>query len=171
MPVPWSKEEEIKLINEIKEKKSYEEISKIHDRSISALMMRYNKIVYDNIEAGKSKKSLGKLFNKSVESITQSYYEHKAFLDKKDITNQKKEDDKNTEKNKVDKSEKINTEKSEKNDDKYAKLLQKINIIQKENILLKEIIENIKTKNKLNKSLNDKELFNEIIRLIKKYNK
>lgn len=134
MPVPWTKEEEIKLINEIKDKKSFEEISKIHDRTISALMMRYNKIVYDNIEAGKNKKSLAKLFNKSIESITQSYYEHKAFLDKKEITSQKKLEDKESEKIKIVKSDKISTEKSniiKNDDDKYKKLLQKLEFMQK----------------------------------------
>jgi len=165
MPIPWTKDEELKLINEIKDKKTYDEISKIHNRSISALIMRYNKIIYDNIEAGKSKKSLAKLFNSTIELITQSYYEHKSFLDKKELTNPKKEDD-----NKVseDKTKSIKSEKAEESS-KISKILEKLSQVQKENELLKEIIENIKLKNKLNKSLNNKDLLNDILKIIKKY--
>lgn len=86
MPTPWTKDEEKQLIKEIKSNKTFDEISKIHNRTISAIMMRYNKIVYDNVTAGKSKSELAKILNTTIDKITQSYYEHKAFVEKKDLT-------------------------------------------------------------------------------------
>jgi hypothetical protein len=48
MPQSWSKDEEKQLLKEIKLGKSYNELAKIHSRSISALIMRFNKIIYEN---------------------------------------------------------------------------------------------------------------------------
>ena len=85
MPQSWSKDEEKQLLKEIKLGKSYNELAKIHSRSISALIMRFNKIIYENIENKKSKSSLAKLLNITIDKVNQAYYEHKAFLEKKGI--------------------------------------------------------------------------------------
>jgi len=83
MPQSWSKDEEKQLLKEIKSGKTYNELAKIHNRSISALIMRFNKIIYENIENKKTKSSLAKLLNITIDKINQAYYEHKAFLEKK----------------------------------------------------------------------------------------
>jgi hypothetical protein len=85
MPQPWTKEEEKKLLKEIKQGIQYNKISIIHNRSVSALMMRFNKIIYENIQAGKTKSHLAKLLNLPLDKINQSYFEHKAFLEKQTI--------------------------------------------------------------------------------------
>jgi hypothetical protein len=161
MPTSWTKEEEKQLITELKENKSFEELSKIHNRSISALMMRYNKIIYDNVEAGKSKKSLAKLLNTTVDKITQSYYEHKAFIEKKETINNEKveENKKSEEKVKVQENEKVGE-----ND----KLIKTLKLLQKENKILKDILQNLENKKKLEKNLDNKELYNYVMKILKK---
>ncbi len=160
MPTSWTKDEEKQLIKELKENKSYEELTKIHNRSVSALMMRYNKIIYDNIEAGKSKSSLAKLMNTTIDKITQSYYEHKAFIDKKSIIDNSKDTEK---KHLSENKEKKNTQY-----DKGNNLEKKIDLLQKQNQLMKQLIDNIKIKKELGKIVTDKDLYNLIIKFIKK---
>ena len=161
MPTSWTKDEEKQLVKEIKEKKSYDELSKIHNRSVSALIMRFNKIIYDNIEAGKNKQKLAKLFDMSIDKINQSYYEHKAFLEKKQIINKEELSAKSEKSTKSIKSKEIT------DDSKYSKIMKKMEILQKENKLMKEIIENVQLKQKMGKTLNNKELYAEIMKLIK----
>lgn len=151
MPTSWTKEEEKQLISELKENKSFDELSKIHNRSISALMMRYNKIIFDNIEAGKSKKSLAKLLNITIDKITQSYYEHKAFMEKKQ-----------TIKNEV----QVNANKDEVKD-KEIKKDKSTKLLQKENKILKGIVQKLENKKQLEKTLNNKELYNYVMKILK----
>jgi hypothetical protein len=153
MPTPWTHSEEKELLKQIIEKKSYEQIAKIHDRSVSAILLRLNKIVYDNIEAGKSKESMAKLLKLSVEKITQIYYEYKAFIEKKELVKPNSSPKKLSPK-------KINN--------KNIILEEKFNILQKENIILKKIIENIQMKHKLKNTINNKDMYKNIIKLIKK---
>jgi hypothetical protein len=174
MPTSWTKDEEKQLITELKDNKSFDEISKIHNRSISALMMRYNKIIFDNIEAGKSKKSLAKLLNTTIDKITQSYYEHKAFMEKKQTI--KNEEQVNANKDKIkdevidkvidkvkDKEIKENKEiKKDEEKDKSTKRLQK------ENKILKGIVQKLENKKQLEKFLNNKELYNYVMKILKK---
>lgn len=181
MPVSWNKEEEKQLIKELKDKKTYDEISKIHNRSVSAIIMRLNKIIYDNIEAGKSKNSLAKLIGFSADKITQSYYEHKAFMEKKEIESKKSESEsKKTENNSINsKDSKISklVSKDElkvddsniNSNDKYKKLMKKMIILQKENQIMKELIENLKLKKSLGKEINNEIIMKDIMKLIKKY--
>ncbi len=165
MPTSWTKEEEKQLITELKENKSFEELSKIHDRSISALMMRYNKIIFDNIEAGKSKKSLAKLLNTTVDKITQSYYEHKAFMEKKATIKNEEKVNSNTK----DEEKTVNKElKKDEEKDKSTKLLETLRLLQKENKILKNILENLENKKQLEKTLNNKELYTYVIKILKK---
>ena len=174
MPQSWSKDEEKKLLKEIKEGKNFDDLEKVHNRSISALIMRFNKIIYENIEGGKSKSSLAKLLNITIDKVNQSYYEHKAFLEKKGIENEVKT--KETESQKSNKS--INSEstkstkssKTQNDGDKIKKINDKLNILEKENKLLKELIENMKLKKKLGEKLNNNDLLKEVLQLIKSNN-
>ncbi len=164
MPQSWSKDEEKQLLKEIKEGKKFDDLAKIHDRSVSALIMRFNKIIYENIEGGKSKGSMAKLLNITLDKVNQSYYEHKAFLEKKGIQNEVKKKD--TEHDKSDKSEKLNL--SNKNEEeKLQKIINRLNIVETENKLLKRIIENMKLKKNLGKKINNNDLLREVLNLLK----
>lgn len=177
MPTSWTKEEEKQLIKELKEKKTFEELSKIHNRSISALMMRYNKIIYDNVEAGKDKNKLAKLLGISVDKITQAYYEHKAFMEKKEVIKNDGKDEQVSESKSVksnkSKSEVKISDKPEKTDpedlSKYKKMMSKLALLQKENQIMKELIENLKLKKSLNKTIDDEVLYKEVMKVIKKH--
>ena len=122
MPTPWTKQEEKKLIAQIKKRVPYEQIAQNHNRSISALLLRVNKIIFDYIQAGKDRKVLEKVLNMSSDKIRQAYYEHKAFLEKKKLLNQ----------------EPTNTINNANNNS-----LEKL---QKENLLLKQIIKKLQGK-------------------------
>jgi len=173
MPTSWTKDEEKQLIKEIKDKKTFEDLSKTHNRSISALMMRYNKIIYDNVEAGKDKNKLAKLLGISVDKITQAYYEHKAFIEKKQVIKndgQESEKSVSNKSSKSNKSEKKISDKPELDDlSKYKKMLSKLALLQKENQIMKELIENLKLKKSLSKTIDDEVLYKEIVKLIKKH--
>ncbi len=180
MPVSWNKDEEKQLIKELKDKKTYDEISKIHNRSVSASIMRLNKIIYDNIEAGKSKNSLAKLIGFPVDKITQSYYEHKAFMEKKDIESKKTDSEsKKTENNsnnsrdskisKISKDELKADDSNINSNDKYKKLMKKMIVLQKENQIMKELIENLKLKKSLGKEINNETIMKDVMKIIKKY--
>jgi hypothetical protein len=176
MPQSWSKDEEKQLLKQIKEGKTYDELAKVHNRSVSALIMRFNKIIYENIEGGKNKSSLAKLLNITIDKVNQSYYEHKAFLEKKGIENEvKSKDSEKKQSEKSSKSEKSSLSKSSKTKDKsekddgnkLKKMEDKLNILEKENRIMREIIENMKLKKKLGENINDKNLLKEVLKLIK----
>ena len=169
MPVSWNKDEEKQLIKELKEKKTYDEISKIHNRSVSAIIMRLNKIIYDNIEAGKSKNSLAKLIGIPADKITQSYYEHKAFMEKKQIESKKSESDESNSLKSKEETNSIKSKEDTNSNDKYKKLMKKMIVLQKENQIMKELIENLKLKKSLGKELNNESLMKDLMKIIKKY--
>lgn len=80
----WTRFEEKSFINEIINKVPMEQISTQHNRSVSALNLRLQKIIYDNIIANKkTMKQLGGVLNMDEEKVRQHYYEYKGFLDKK----------------------------------------------------------------------------------------
>jgi len=82
-PQVWNKDEELTFLKELTGGKSMEDISKLHNRSQSALDLRLKKIIFDNITAGKTEEGLGKMFNMAPDKIKQYYYEYKGFLEKK----------------------------------------------------------------------------------------
>ena len=83
MPNKWSDDDEINLINMLKEKKSIKEIDRKLDRSDNAIEQRINKIVYENIKSGKTEESIAKSLKISVEDIKSYYENRKLFLEQK----------------------------------------------------------------------------------------
>ena len=78
----WSVEEEKMLINDIKNNKSFQELSLKYNRSPNALELRIKKIIYDNISANKSIKLIGGHLNLPEDKIKQYYYSYKEMLEK-----------------------------------------------------------------------------------------
>lgn len=79
----WSKNEEISLIKDIRNKKTLDELAEKYDRTLSALELRLQKIIHDNINAGKSFETLSDIMGLSSEKLKQYYYEYCGYIDKK----------------------------------------------------------------------------------------
>ncbi len=164
----WNKEEEKEFIKQIAEGRSMADIASKHERTETAMELRLKKIIYDNVEKGFSADKLSKIIKLPLDKINQYYYEYKGFIEKKD-------------KNKINKEEKINEKKeetkistmniiggyhSEKKDSDNTK--DKMAILEKENRVMKEILDNIQMKNKINKLIDNGYLDKDIRRKIGK---
>mgnify|MGYP000959043906 CR=1 FL=1 len=79
----WSKSEEISLIKDIRNKKTLEELTIKYDRTLSALELRLQKIIHDNVNAGKSFETLSDIIGLPYEKLKQYYYEYCGYIDKK----------------------------------------------------------------------------------------
>ena len=56
----WTAEEEIKLVNDISKGKTFSDLKDQYNRTELALELRLKKIIYENINAGKTASSLAK---------------------------------------------------------------------------------------------------------------
>lgn len=152
MPNKWTNEEEIKLINMLKEKKSLKEISRTLNRSENAVEQRINKIIYENIKnSGKTAESMAKALNMSVEDVNSYYDGRKTFLEQK-LKGMAKEVGVSVEDKKLSEP-KISEEKPEpqeggKKENKKEKLLNKLEY---ENKFIRALIENKMLHKQLNK--------------------
>jgi hypothetical protein len=75
----WDTEAKIKLMKLYSEKKSYDDIGKILDRSPNAIKLRLESIVYDNLVKGKQPSILMRMLNTDQDTIKQLYYSHRSF--------------------------------------------------------------------------------------------
>jgi len=169
----WTAEEEIKLVNDISKGKTFSELKDQYNRTELALELRLKKIIYENINAGKTATSLAKSLKLQEDKINQMFYAYKDYLDKqgKPTTNITIPETKIINKSKVtdvvneviDKitEHKINinptTHNNEKNNkdkdkDDIIKKIEKIaNKLEAENKLLKAIVDNKLLKDEINK--------------------
>lgn len=152
MPNKWTNEEEIKLINMLKEKKSLKEISRTLNRSENAVEQRINKIIYENIKnSGKTAESMAKALNMSVEDVNSYYDGRKTFLEQK-LKGMAKEvgvsvDDKKLSEPKIS-EENPEPQEGGKKENKKEKLLNKLEY---ENKFIRALIENKMLHKQLNK--------------------
>jgi hypothetical protein len=75
----WDTDAKIKLMKLYSEKKSYDDIGKILDRSPNAIKLRLESIVYDNLVKGKQPSILMRMLNTDQDTIKQLYYSHRSF--------------------------------------------------------------------------------------------
>jgi hypothetical protein len=164
---PWTKDEERKLLNAISQGQTFDNISKIHNRSPNALELRLKKIIYDNIikssDASQMIQKLASILKLPQDKVNQFYYEYKGFIEKKQPEHKTIQIDQNLSNqsagapaptinlsiNSVEKKNK-SIDIDEKN--------RKIDILQKENKLMRDILDNIKMKNKIKKLIKDGKL-------------
>lgn len=78
----WTSDEELKLIQLYSNNKDIKSIASTLDRSDSAIQLRIEKIVFDNIAKGKSPSYLSKALKTDEGNITQMFYTHKTFKQK-----------------------------------------------------------------------------------------
>lgn len=169
MPDKWTKNEERELIRDISNGKSFKDIANAHNRSETAVELRIKKIIYENIEKGLTPIKMSKILNISESKVSQFYYEYKGFTEKKQnggvsnlVDGEKKETKLSTiPENKMDNKAEI------KPDNKEVK----INKLLRENELMKEIIDNIEMKRKINKYVKEGILGEDVKDIIRKYRK
>lgn len=83
MVMKWSANEEKKLIQQLSNGKTLEELSKIHNRTVSGLELRLKKIIFENINSGKSFEQVAEKLNYPNDKVKQYYYSYGEFIEKK----------------------------------------------------------------------------------------
>lgn len=127
----WNKDDEMKLINLIRDKKNYDEISVIMNRDVNSIVLRLRKIIYENKKSGKSFEMISSITGMQMEDVIYCYYEYKKLLH----GNENESINHN-----INKKQNINSE-----------LDKKMEILERENKFIKLIIEN----KILHKKIND----------------
>lgn len=75
----WDNSDKLQLMKLYSEGHSYEDIGKTLARSPSAIKLRLESIVYDNLVKGKDVNLLTRMLNTNSDTIKQLYYSHKSF--------------------------------------------------------------------------------------------
>lgn len=145
----WTVEEEKNFIKDVSNGIPLENLSSKYNRTLSALDLRLKKFIFTNIENGKSEQKMARILNLPQDKIKQFYYEYKGFLEKKE---------KIKEINKIDKSNQIDKN----NEIKGNKFEKKLARLEKENIAMKNIIDNYKLHKEMGKLIKHK-VFNESV--------
>lgn len=165
MPDKWTKNEERELIRDISNGKSFKDIAHTHNRSETAVELRIKKIIYENIEKGLTPVKMAKILNLSESKVNQFYYEYKGFNEKKQNGGVSNLIDGET------KDIKPTVIPENKADIKQDNKEVKINKLLRENELMKEIIDNIEMKRKINKYVKEGILGEDVKDIIRKYRK
>lgn len=167
----WTKDEELKLLKNIQTGMKFDDMAKIHDRSVSALEMRLKKVIYENIMSGKSTDMLSTSLNLSIDKINQYYYSYKDLMEK----HSKNNDDKNNNKQNNDESHKqfggnnnVISHKHNMNNknENLNKIKTKMDKIELENKFLKIILENQELMHKLKYLIKDGKIDSSVKKLI-----
>ncbi|ARF08789.1 hypothetical protein Catovirus_1_839 [Catovirus CTV1] len=151
----WTKEEEIEFVKDISNGKELNDLAGKYNRSANALGLRLKKIIYDNIESGRSEKKLANITKISEDKIKQYYYEYKGFIEKKNKTIEK---NKNLE---------GGGDQSIQNSDNNS-YMNKIDKMEKENKIMNTIIQNIHLKKDIHKLIKSGVIDPKIKQFIKK---
>lgn len=165
MPDKWTKNEEREIIRDISNGKTFKDIATSHNRSETAVELRIKKIIYENIEKGLTPIKMSKILNISESKVSQFYYEYKGFTEKKQNGGVSNLVDGGT------KDIKPNIIPENKVDIKPDNKEVKINKLLRENELMKEIIDNIEMKRKINKYVKEGILGEDVKDIIRKYRK
>lgn len=143
----WTTDDEQKMIDMYKNGNTYTEIANKLNRTSSAIKLRIESIVYNNITKGKDIHDLAKKLNKTSNDIIQMYIVHKNFKMSKgeDVADVN-----------VVKHFEFNGNKSK----------SEIDRIGKENDLLEIILKNYELKLKVAKLIADKKLDKSVVKLL-----
>ena len=137
MPNKWTREEQKQLIVELKNGVALEEIAKKHERTVTAVEVRIQKIVYDAIKnKGTSFDKLAEITGQTKRKLLEYYKEYQQFMDSNKIINKQKQDGGSHKSHKSDNSDMSRVKKLE-------KLTYKLSV---ENKILKKVIKNMTKK-------------------------
>lgn len=143
----WTTDDEQKMIDMYKNGKTYTEIANKLNRTSSAIKLRIESIVYNNIAKGKDIHELAKKLNKPSNDIIQMYIVHKNF--------------------KMSKGEEVTDVNVVKNFEFNGnKSKSEIDRIGKENDLLEIILKNYELKSKVAKLVAEKKLDKSVVKLL-----
>jgi hypothetical protein len=180
MPQVWTKNEEIDFLKKIKEGKSINELATQYNRSPSGLTLRLKKIIYENINNNVKESSLAKLLNMKESQITQYKNDYEKFIKYKENKGIHASQTKSTLVSNI-KVPSINTPKFPLNnpvphvggnndslESNSNKFFEKLNKIKKENKIMKELVDNVEFRKKINKMIENGILDKKIKKIIKK---
>jgi hypothetical protein len=192
----WDKNEELKLIRDIADGASLEDISKTSSRSTSAIELRLKKIIYENSLSGRSIKNISELLNISEDKTRQYFYSYKDFREKRtglidkpipqnggqnennihpqQNNTQPQQNNIQPQFNDIQQQQHFNnTQQYDENENKVkSKVKSKLHKLESENKLLKLIVENRELTHRLNKLIDDGKINENVkglIKLLKKH--
>ena len=143
MPNKWTREEQKQLIVELKNGAALEEIAKKHERTVTAVEVRIQKIVYDAIKnKGTSFDKLAEITGQTKRKLLEYYKEYRQFMDSNKIVPKIE--------NKQEQKQDGGSHKSDNSDMSRVKKLEKLTYkLSVENKILKKVIKNMTKKNNL----------------------
>jgi hypothetical protein len=148
----WTHNEELKLIKSIKNKKSIEEIAKMHNRDSSSIELRLDKIIYENMERNNDVEYISSILNLTQDEIIKKYNSYKKY--KLQI-------------NELNHLNNLNNFYNSNNLDQLNDLDQKMLKLERENKFIKLILENKFLHKRLNEQIKKKVINHNIIDIIK----
>lgn len=157
----WDSAEKIQLMKLYSQGRTYEDIASLLNRSPNAVKLRVESIVYDNLSKGKDMGLLVKTLNKSPDMIKQLYYSHKSFKESRG------EEVSNIEFGKYDSMIGGKTQPKV----LHGGMDRRIERIEKENKVLRGIIENYKMKRQIRKLYANGKLDNKSVEMYEMINK
>jgi hypothetical protein len=141
----WTQDEELELIKSIKNRVPIEEIAIKHNRDINSIDRRLQKIIYENITRnGKDAKSISLALNISYDDVIKKYKLYKLYKEEEERKNINIPDVENV----------VNID-------------QKIEKLERENKLIRLILENKILHKKLNEQINKNKINKNILDVIK----
>lgn len=159
----WDDKEILKMIKLYSKGKTEEEIGKKLDRSESAIRLRLETTVYENLVDGKSVDQIAKSLKTNTDTIIMMYYSHKSFKLSRgeevvdiDLFDNTKSGKSKTRKSKTSKSNK--TSKSSEDILDSSMDDEEINRLRLENEIMETIVKNRDLKEKLKKIIKSRKL-------------
>ena len=143
MPNKWTREEQKQLIVELKNGVALEEIAKKHERTVTAVEVRIQKIVYDAIKnKGTSFDKLAEITGQTKRKLLEYYKEYQQFMDSNKIIPKIEN---------IQEQQKGGSHNSDKSDMSRVKKLEKLTYkLSVENKILKKVIKNMTKKKYFN---------------------
>jgi hypothetical protein len=149
----WNKDDEMKLINLIRDKKKYDEISILMNKDVNSIVSRLRKIIYENKKSGKSFDMISSITGMPIEDVMYSYYEYKKLLHKDENKNENINKDLNIKSNEI------------------SEFDRKVEILERENKFIKLIIENKILHKKINELIQNGKINKNILEVLKNMRK
>lgn len=146
---PWTEDEENRLLVDVSNGVDLSTIAQKHGRSVKAIEMRLQKIIYENHTKGRPLESIARLLNLNLEQITNYYNSYKQLYEEQYGTKQIQTPNVQTGGNNVQK-------------------MSRLEKIEAQNRILKAVIEQEKLKQTLTKMIKRGEVDPDIRKIIKK---
>jgi hypothetical protein len=156
----WTQDEELELIKLIKSNASIEDIARKHNRDVNSIDLRLQKIIYENITRnGKDVKSISLALNIPYNDVIKKYKLYKEREEREERGERGEKEEKE--------EEKKNNIPNIENAENVENIDQKIEKLERENKLIKLILENKILHKKLNEQIKKDRINKNILDVIK----